>query len=198
MNRPESEQRWRAQLQQLQVPKGFQEQLHHNLSSQLRARAKAKVRQRLVWNRVAGGAALALIIGFLVVNPFTAPPLIAAAQAHAAEERNVGDIDLAYSLWLTEAGLRGLPRESQVAMAKDCVVAGRTARHLRVAMGRSAYADVFITEANDEARGATQGKFEGRSWWQWQPQAGVTVVVLFDSQITDVQRRIWTEQLARG
>lgn len=198
MNRPELEQRWREGLQQLQLPDGFQEQLHQNLSWQLRVQAKTRARQRSVWSRVFASAAVLLTIGVLVIHPFSAPPLIAAAHAHAAEERHSGDIDLTYAMWLMEGGLRSVPRESRVVLAKNCVVADRPAQHLRVTMAGSAYADLFIIKTNDQAAGVTRGTYEGRSWWQWQPQAGHMVTVLFDAAIADGQQRQWTQQLAQG
>lgn len=197
MNRPELEQGWRTRLQQPQPPRGFAQQLHHNLTMQLQT--SAAVRGRHYWRAaVAGCATLVLGMTLLFVGAPSPPPLIAAAQAHAAEERGGNDIDLTYGTWLRDAGYGTLPPGSRVAMAKDCVVAGRPAKHLRVALNKDAQADLFITRTEGGPSAAEQGEIAGRSWWRLYPQTDIAVVVLFDAAVTSEQQRQWTQQFAQS
>lgn len=198
MNRPELEQGWRTQLQQLRAPSGFHEQLHHNLTTQLRAPVPAWLRMGRKWGLAAASVALMLGMALLLVRHGSAPPLIAAAHAHASEERSGSDIDLTYSTWLADAGLQSLPPGGRVVMAKDCTLAGLPARHLRVSLGNAAYADIFITRAEKASAGAGHGEIADRTWWRIEPDTGATVVVLFDSQVAPEQQRRWAQRLSHG
>lgn len=198
MNPPELDQVWRAQLRQLQTPAGFQEQLHHNLTTQMQTSVSAWLGRRREWRWAAACAAVLLAMALLLAGHTSAPQIIAAAQAHAIEERNGNDIDLTYPTWLADAGVQRLPAGSRVAMAKDCVVTGQPARHLRIMFSNAAQADIFITRAEANSTGSTQGELAERTWWRLQPQKGTTIIVLFDNQIALEQQRRWTQQLLRG
>jgi len=197
MKRPELEQHWRAVLRQVEPPAGFREQLHRNLTLQLQSPRAPAWRPRQRWSVAAGGAAVVLVLGLWLAGTPDTPSVIAAAHAHASEERSVYAIDLTYGQWLSEAGLPALPAGSRLVMAKQCIVAGQAARHLRVAVSDSAQADVFITGSQDTAQQTMQGEVGGRSWW-WQPRRDLAVLVLFDPDVEEKQQRQWMQQLTRS
>lgn len=198
MNRPELEQRWRRVLQKVEPPADFRDQLHHNLNMQLQSAVAATSSKRHRWGVAAGCAAGALVIGLLLAGAPHSPSLIAAAHAHANEERNVQTIDLTDGHWLSDTNLPPLPAGSRIVMAKECVLAGKTARHLRVTVSDSAQADVFITRAENGARQSKQGEIGGRNWWQAKLGSDIAVLVLFDADVELARQQQWTQQLSES